>query len=58
MQFSCGRHDKLRVRAERFEIRIRDDGTGIPPEAKDKMFNPFFTTKPAGFFVAAARVGS
>ena len=48
MQFSCGRHDKLRVRAERFEIRIRDNGTGIPPEVKEKMFNPFFTTKPAG----------
>jgi signal transduction histidine kinase len=30
------------------EIRIRDNGTGIPPEAREKMFNPFFTTKPTG----------
>ena len=32
----------------RVEIRIRDSGVGIPPEVKEKMFNPFFTTKPAG----------
>ena len=33
---------------DRVEITIRDNGTGISPEVRDKMFNPFFTTKPAG----------
>jgi two-component system NtrC family sensor kinase len=33
---------------DRVEITIRDNGTGISPEVKDKMFNPFFTTKPTG----------
>jgi two-component system NtrC family sensor kinase len=33
---------------DRVEIRIRDNGTGIAPEVREKLFNPFFTTKPAG----------
>jgi len=30
------------------EIRVHDNGTGIPPELRDKLFQPFFTTKPTG----------
>ena len=37
-----------RTLGDAVEIRIRDNGTGIPAEVKQKMFNPFFTTKPAG----------
>lgn len=33
---------------KKVEIRIKDNGTGIPQDILDKVFNPFFTTKPAG----------
>ena len=37
---------KTRRGEETAEIRIRDNGTGMPPDVVEKMFNPFFTTKP------------
>jgi signal transduction histidine kinase len=41
---------KVRTRdcGDAVEIRVRDNGTGIPPEIRDKLFQPFFTTKPTG----------
>ena len=35
-----------RTREDQVEVRIKDNGDGIPPDAIDKIFNPFFTTKP------------
>ena len=43
---------KVRVRArkrkEGIELRVEDNGVGIPPEQMSKIFDPFFTTKPEG----------
>jgi signal transduction histidine kinase len=37
-----------RDRGDTVEIRVRDNGTGMPPEVRAKLFTPFFTTKPTG----------
>ncbi len=33
---------------DQVEIRVRDNGIGMPPEVRSKLFTPFFTTKPTG----------
>ncbi|HSF95645.1 MAG TPA: ATP-binding protein, partial [Thermohalobaculum sp.] len=37
-----------RAEGDRVMVEVRDNGTGIPAELREKIFNPFFTTKPAG----------
>jgi signal transduction histidine kinase len=37
-----------RDEGEAVEVKVRDNGTGIAPEIRDKLFQPFFTTKPTG----------
>jgi signal transduction histidine kinase len=37
-----------RKKADRVEIKVNDNGNGVPQKILDKIFQPFFTTKPAG----------
>ncbi len=37
-----------RAEGERVEVRVRDNGNGIPAAVREKIFHPFFTTKPPG----------
>ncbi|MBO0948342.1 hypothetical protein J2I46_07125 [Fibrella sp. HMF5405] len=39
---------QTQVVGRKVEIRVRDNGTGIPDEVRSKIFQPFFTTKPTG----------
>jgi PAS domain S-box-containing protein len=52
METTPGFEPTLRVAtrglSDAVEIRVRDNGIGIPEEVKDKLFQPFFTTKPTG----------
>ncbi len=46
--FSPTLYVSTKKRDGKIEVRIRDNGTGIPPNIRDQIFNPFFTTKPTG----------
>jgi two-component system NtrC family sensor kinase len=53
MERSEGRHHRLTVRTRLVDAIVRteveDTGNGIPPNLLERIFNPFFTTKPTGF---------
>ncbi|MHB9095491.1 MAG: ATP-binding protein, partial [Eubacteriales bacterium] len=42
------------IEGMRVGIKIQDNGCGIPPEALDKIFDPFYTSKPGGYGLGLA----
>ncbi|WP_102407851.1 sensor histidine kinase [Parabacteroides bouchesdurhonensis] len=46
--FSPEIYMKLRVEGDKLQITIRDNGIGISDNIKERIFSPFFTTKPTG----------
>ena len=52
MERAEGRHHRLTVRTRRsgdaIRIEIEDSGSGVPANLLERIFNPFFTTKPTG----------
>lgn len=55
-----GGHLSVRITADNTQVRasFSDTGQGIAPEVQDKIFNPFFTTKPKGTGLGLAKVFS
>ena len=39
---------RISGKTDRVEIKVKDNGNGIPQKVLDKIFQPFFTTKPTG----------
>jgi signal transduction histidine kinase len=46
--FTPSLYVSIQRRSHCVEIKVKDNGTGMPPEVVDKIFQPFFTTKPSG----------
>lgn len=59
---ACGPGPRLRLEldagAREYELRVRDNGKGIAPETAERLFEPFFSTRPHGTGLGLAVVAS